>query len=181
MDGQINASEWQDADSFIVYTANSDSTIVYYKHDMLNLYFAFAGKLETNSLSAMHPEVLIDPQNKKGNSWSSDQWWFHVSNDDCYNDGGYGVFTNCTASPTDWTGVPNYSPGPPFTDSVEIKIPYSKIGFNSVTQNTMGLAIVITNIQTFFYEWPTSADRNKPATWAEARINKFPVDVKNNY
>lgn len=177
MDGQINTSEWQDADSVFIVMSNNDTITIYYKHDMQNVYFAFAGKLESHSVSQVFPDVLLDPQNKKDTAWESGQWWFHVSAQDCENEGAYGVYNNCNVSQTGWTGVPNFTPGPPYTDSVEIKIPYNKINFNSVTQNVFGLAFVITNTNSIYQMWPASADRNKPSTWATATINKFPVDV----
>ncbi|MEZ5018157.1 MAG: T9SS type A sorting domain-containing protein [Flavipsychrobacter sp.] len=178
VDGQINASEWQDADSVFIVMSNNDSITVYYKHDMQNVYFAFAGKLESHSVSQIFPEVLLDPQNKKGSNWVAGQWWFHVSAQDCENDGGYGVYNNCNVSQTSWTGVPNFTPGPPYTDSVEIKIPYNKLNFNAVTQSVMGLAFVLTNTNNIYQMWPSAADRNVPSTWSTATINKFPVDVK---
>ncbi len=179
IDGQINFAEWEHADTLRVPLGTNDTITVYYKHDMQNLYFAFFGKLESNSLSQMFPEVLVDPQYARGSAWSSGQWWFHVSATDCENDGAYGIYNNCMATQPGWQGVPNFSPGPPYTDSVEMKIPYSKIGFNAVTQYRMGLAVCITNTNNVFDLWPTAADRNVPSTWSEAHINKFPVNITN--
>lgn len=179
IDGQINASEWQNADSAKIGLSPTDTVTVFYKHDMQNLYFAFCGPLESYIVSAMFPEVLIDPQQLGGSAWQNGQWWFHVSATDCENNGGYGVYNNCQVTQPDWEGAPNQVPGPPDTDSMEMRIPYSKLGFNAVTQYNLGLAFVITNTTNLYYTWPPTADKDVPSTWADAKIIKFPVGTQN--
>lgn len=179
IDGQVNASEWQHADSVKVGLSPTDTVTVFFKHDMQNIYFAFCGPLESYSLSALYPEVLFDPQLTKSNSWQSGQWWFHVSATDCEHEGAYGINTNCQAVQPGWEGAPNQIPGPPDTDSIEMKIPYSKIGFNAVTQYDMGMAFVLTNTNNLFYMWPPTADKDVPSTWSDTKIIKFPVGTQN--
>lgn len=179
VDGQVNASEWQHADSVKIGLSPTDTVTAFFKHDMQNIYFAFCGPMESYSLSALFPEVLFDPQLAKGSSWQSGQWWFHVSATDCENNGGYGIYNNCQIVQPDWEGAPNQIPGPPDTDSIEMKIPYSKIGFNAVTQYDMGLAFVLTNTNDLYYTWPPTADKDVPSTWSKAQIIKFPVGTEN--
>lgn len=179
IDGQINASEWQNADSVKLPVAGNDTVTIFYKHDMTNLYVAFAGPLESHSGNIIYPEVLIDPQQLGGSSWQSGQWWFHISTSVCESNGTYGVFTNCQSSQTGWEAAPNIIPGPPDTDSVEMRISFSKIGFNAVTQYNMGLAFVLTDKTSLYYTWPLTADKDVPSTWSDARLIKFPVDAKN--
>ncbi len=179
VDGQVNASEWQHADSVKIGLSATDTVTAFFKHDMQNMYFAFCGPMESYSVSALFPEVLFDPQLVRSSSWQSGQWWFHVSATDCENEGGYGIYNNCQAVQPGWEGVPNQVPGPPDTDSIEMKIPYSKIGFNAVTQYNMGIAFVLTNTSNLFYMWPPAADKDVPSTWSDARIIKFPVATQN--
>jgi len=142
---------------------------------MAAIYFAFNGKLE--SANALFPEVLFDPQLARGSSWINGQWWFHVSATDCENNGGYGVYNNCQLVQPDWQGVNNFMPGAPYTDTVEMRIPFSKIGFNPTTHHEMGIAFLVTNTANIFKLWPATADRNVPSTWSTAGISTFPVDI----
>jgi hypothetical protein len=102
----------------------------------------------------------------------------HVSATDCENNGGYGVYTNCAATQPGWQGAPNFSTGMPYTDTVEVKVPFSKIGF-SLTSDTMGISFVVTNTATTFKLWPASANKDVPSTWGKAVFAKFPVGVNN--
>lgn len=175
IDGIMNVNEWDKTGRVAIPVSATDSVNVYYKHDMTALYFAFTGKLE--SANALFPEVLIDPQHAKGNAWTNGQWWFHVSATDCENNGGYGVYNNCKAVQPDWEGANNFVTGAPYTDTVEIKIPFSKINFNPATQNEMGIAFMVTNTATTFKLWPATADKSVPDTWSGAVISKFPVGI----
>ena len=175
IDGVLQQSEWQNAKKTMIGVNATDSVQVMYKHDNNAMYFAFTGKLE--SAMALFPEVLIDGEHKGGTSWVSGQWWFHVSATDCENNGGYGVYTNCQATQPDWVGAPNFSPGAPMTDTVEIKIPFAKTGFNPATMDTMGIAFMVTNTASIFKMYPASANRNQPATWANATFSKIPAGI----
>jgi hypothetical protein len=77
----------------------------------------------------------------------------------------------------DWQGANNFVQGAPFTDTVEIKIPFSKIGFNANTQNEMGIAFVVTNTASIWKLWPATADKLTPVTWSTATVSKFPVAI----
>jgi hypothetical protein len=175
MDGVMANGEWTKASRIAIATSGNDSVSVYYKHDLSNMYFAFTGKLE--SANALFPEILFDPQLTRTHSWENGQWWFHVSATDCEHNGGYGVYNNCQGVQPDWIGVNNFTQGAPYTDTVEIGIPFSKIGFNPVTQNEMGIAFVVTNTATIFNLWPLVADRQMPKTWSTATVSKFPTAV----
>ncbi len=175
-DGIINATEWGNAAKNTIPVSATDSVTVWYKHDYNALYFAFAGKLE--SANTLFPEVLLDPQFVKGASWASGQWWFHVSATDCENNGAYGVYTNCAVTQPGWQGIPNFSPGSPLTDTVELKIPFSKLSINPFLKDTIGMSFVATNTASIFKLFPASADRNKPDTWGKFLIGKWPVSVE---
>lgn len=176
IDGVWNHSEWHNAERVTIMVAPNDSVVVHFKHDMNAMYFVFTGKLE--SASALFPEILFDPQEVKGSAWTAGQWWMHVSATDCESNGKYGDYGNCKAVQPDWVGAPNFTMGAPYTDTVEIKIPFSKIGFNPATQNSMGMAFVVTNTATTWKLWPATADEEIPSTWSQAVVSKFPVGVE---
>lgn len=171
VDGVLATDEWKNAASLMIGVNATDSVRVLYKHDNTAMYFAFSGKLE--SANALFPELLMDAQNKNGSSWSAGQWWFHVSATDCENDGAYGKYDNCLAIQPDWEGAPNFSPGSPMTDTVEIRIPFSKVGFNTATMDTMGMVMMVSNTATTFKTYPAGADKEVPATWAKAVFRKY--------
>lgn len=175
IDGVLQTQEWQHAAIAAIAVSSTDTVYVRYKHDNMAMHFAFTGRLE--SANALFPEVLMDGANVGGAHWVNGQWWFHVSATDCDNNGGYGVYNNCLATQPDWKGGPNFTPGMPITDTVEITIPFAKAGFNTATMDTMGIAFLVTNTATVFKLFPTAADRNQPATWAKATFSKVPAGI----
>lgn len=177
IDGVMNASEWANANSIVIPVNGTDNVQVKFKHDNTAMYFAFYGKLE--SANALFPEVLTDAANAGGSAWQAGQWWLHVSATDCEHNGAYGVYDNCKAVQPDWTGAPNFDMTPPNTDTVEIRIPFGKIGFNTANMDTMGMALMVTNTATIFKTYPASSDRNVPSTWAKATFGKFASGIIN--
>lgn len=178
VDGIMQPSEWSNAETVMIGVNTVDNIQVMYKHDNTAMHFAFTGKLE--SANMLFPEVLIDPQNIGGSSWSIGQWWFHVSATDCENDTAYGMYSNCMAVQPDWEGAPNFTPGNPMTDTVEISIPFSKIGFDPATMDTMGMVMMVTNTSTAFHTYPGTADKDVPDTWTKATFSKVPAAIPNN-
>lgn len=175
IDGILQNAEWQHAHKALIQVNTSDSITVLYKHDNTAMYFAFTGKLE--SANALFPEILTDAANAGGASWSNGQWWLHVSATDCEHNGAYGVYNDCKLTQPGWEAGPNFAAGAPVTDTVEIKIPFTKVGFNTATMDTMGIAFVATNTANVFKLFPASANRNQPVTWAKATFSKIPADV----
>ena len=167
IDGTMAPGEWSGAASVSIPVNVSDSVRVRCLYDDSAVYFLFTGKLE--SANIFFPEVLVDPKTKRGSSWTTEQWWFHVSATDCEHEGAYGVYNSCAAIQPGWQGAPNFTPGLPYTDMVEMKLPFSKLGL-SAAPDSMGLAFVVTNTATIWKLWPAAADRNVPSTWAMARF-----------
>lgn len=176
IDGSMNVSEWQHARASTIKINVNDSIAVYYKYYQGSIYIAFTGKLE--SANSLFPEILIDVKNKRGVGWVNDQWWLHVSATDCEHNGAYGIYDNCKVIQPGWEAAPNFSSGNPITDTVEIKVPFAKVGFDINTMDTIGLAFVATNTATVFKLFPQTADRNKPETWAKAIFSKTMTNVK---
>ncbi len=162
IDGQLNEQSWAFADPVWIVNG-SDSIKIRTLYNNANLYFAFTGKLE--SANALFPEILIDADNQRAATWQTNDWWFHVSATDCENKGAYGVYNNCLLVQPGWRGVPNFSPGMPMTDTVEIAIPLSKLETTIQAGNTMNISVLVTNTFSIYRHWPATADRNNPSTW----------------
>lgn len=170
MDGVARPTEWVDADTVYISILNGqDSVAILYMHDGENLNFAFLGNLQ--STNARFPEVLLDIGNDKTSTWQSEDWWFHVSATDCEYKGEHGNYDSCKTERPNWIGIPNMNSGPPqppYVDTIEIQIPLNTIGVS--TDDKLGLAFNVTNTFNSWEYWPTSADINKPSTWATATL-----------
>ncbi len=162
IDGLLNEQSWAFADQVWIVNGN-DSIKVRSLYNNANLYFAFTGKLE--SANVLFPEILIDADNQRATTWQTNDWWFHVSATDCENKGAYGVYNNCLLVQPGWRGVPNFNPGMPMTDTVEIAIPLSKLETTIQAGNTINISVLVTNTFSTYKHWPATADRNKPSTW----------------
>lgn len=165
-DGVMKPGEWDGAGSVDIAILPGKKATVRFLHDKSNLFLAFTGNLESANLR--FPEVLIDLHNEKSASWKGNDWWFHVSAMDCENMGAPNVFNDCEIIQSDWQAAPNFVQGAPMTDTVEIKIPFSKIGTDD--HEALGIAFVVTNTFSAWNMWPPSADVNKPSTWASAEL-----------
>lgn len=165
LDGIEAADEWFMATEVQV-TAGPITTIAC-MHDSTNLYFLFRNNLE----SILHfPEILIDVNNSKETTWQADDWWFHVSATDCENQGASDVWTNCQEVQPDWVAVNNIVPGLPYTDTIEIAIPFSKIGYTLGSGDSIGIAFGVMSAGGTWYVYPENADKPSPSTWATAAI-----------
>lgn len=173
IDGTVSSGEWSDADSVIINISASSECKVLFKHDCTNLYLAYLDNLE--SMAVLFPEILFDINHSQSAAWEADDWWFHVSATDCYYQGGYGVYTNCVMSHPNWSGVPNFVSGPPNTDTVEIRIPFTTI--NMSMPDTIGIAFVLTNTATVWHQWPSTATTSSPATWATAVLSCIGIGI----
>lgn len=167
LDGIAPPGEWADAGQRTILLPN-DSVVVHYKHNGDSLFLLFYGPLESSNV--LFPEVLLDVHNDKAAAWDSTDWWFHVSASDCYFNGQYGNYSGtCQPDHPAWSGLPNFTAGPPFTDTVEIAIPFTTLGIT--TGDTIGLAFDVTNTASNWKYWPSGAQRNNPSTWGTAVIS----------
>ena len=165
IDGIISTGEWSDADSVQIAISASQVVTVKLKHDSLNLYLSYCKNLES---AFRFPEVVMDINNDKSNTWMADDWWFHVSATDCEWNGAPSNFSNCLAVQPGWEAVPNMLSVPPYKDTIEIKIPFLKVGINLLMHDTIGLAFDVTNTSTIWNYWPSGSNINNPSTWANA-------------
>jgi hypothetical protein len=169
IDGLISPLEWSDADSILIPLNATLDVTVKFKHDGSSFYFAFLNNLE--SFNVRFPEILFDINNDKSAAWQNDDSWFHVSATDCDSDSSANDYSDCLAVQSDWTAVPNFAAGLPYTDSVEIEIPFSKAGFNSISTDTIGLSFDVTNTFSAWNFWPdNTVNPGVPASWGFAIV-----------
>lgn len=166
IDGIEQPGEWSSA-NFVPFMIGQNTTMIGMMHDETHLYFLFRGYLESQ---IQFPEIYIDANNSKDSTWQSDDWWFHVSATDCDNMGAPDVYTNCQEVQTDWLGVNNIQPGAPVVDTVEIAIPFSKIGFDPTSGNPMGLAFGLNNVINMVNTYPQGANMHIPASWLTVTV-----------
>ena len=174
VDGIVSPMEWDDADSVLITISTGVEVTVKFKHDGSNFNFAFMGNLESSNIR--FPEILFDIDNDKSASWTND-WWFHVSATDCESNTAANDYSNCNAVQPDWTAESNFNTGPPTTDTVEIQIPFAKVGFTSTQTDTIGIAFDVTNTFNAWNYWPSGATNSDPSTWGNA-IVEFPVGIQ---
>jgi hypothetical protein len=163
VDGTLSTMEWSDSDSVIIDIPGDPITILY-KHDSINLHFAFLGRLES---AFRFPEILIDANNDKSPTWQSDDWWFHVSATDCESQGQHNNYDSCQLVRPNWTAVNNITAGAPITDTIEIQVPLNTINVDINTVDTIGITFETTTFSAWNY-WPLNADINTPSTWGNA-------------
>jgi len=124
IDGAFQLEEWEDG-VLVEFTAahGEASILVYVKHDDDYLYAGFEYPDYPDG-ELLLPEVLIDPNNEKSELWSADDWWFHVSAQNCDGQGGYGDYNRCGRTRSGWLGRPNFLPGSRSVplDAIEIRI-----------------------------------------------------------
>lgn len=164
LDGAVGPGEWDFAPTIAIGIAPGDTCRVAIMTDFNAVYFAFMGQLESNN--ALFPEVLLDAQHDRSAAWNADDHWFHVSATDCHHQAAYGVYDDCLLLQPDWTGVPNITPGAPVTDTVEIAIPWSKLGLATPAEgDSIGMCLLVTNTASSWRLWPNGAARLAPDTW----------------
>ncbi|MBM2816832.1 MAG: hypothetical protein HW421_3594 [Ignavibacteria bacterium] len=171
IDGVITAGEWSDAAKVQITSAGNKIINIYYKHDGKNLLFAYLDNL--GSAKYRFPEILLDIKNDKSKGWMNDDWWFHVSSTNCVSNGSHSNYSNCRTVQPDWEAN-NFNIKLP--DTVEIKIPFSKVGFDTA-KKTIGIAFDVTNTSNAWEFWPPNTYINSPETWAVGMLLFEPTDV----
>jgi hypothetical protein len=169
IDGCFNQHEWDDADSVELKLIDNNIVSIFFKHDGVNLLVAFCKNLKVSAYQFRFPEILLDINNTKTSNWDEDDHWFHVSATDCNSKGHPKDYSNCIAVQPDWLGEKNFL-DPKFNDTVEISIPFTKVGLNPQQNIVFGIAFDVTDTQWLWEFYPQNATMNNPSTWAEATI-----------
>lgn len=169
VDGAFDPSEWSDATT-VEFTVN-DGVIdvrVHLVHDDEQLYVAFEYVVNPDA-ELIIPEILIDPNNGKSQDWADDDWWFHVSAQNCDAQGEYDNYGRCGLARPAWLGRPNFAPGSASVplDAIEIRIPFSMVGIAPGEPFGLSLTVNAWPSDTRGY-WPDGGSIESPATWGEA-------------
>ena len=175
IDGIISPNEWSDADSLTI--GGGTLTKVYYKHDGMNFLIAFVGNLQSSS---RFPEILFDIDHDRSIIWANDDWWFHISAQDCEYKGEYGNYDSCDVVRPNWTAEQNMNPGPPMpplNDTIEVEIPFSTLNITPSNSDTIGITFLVSNLVNSWEHWPASADRNSPSSWGLATFSCQTTDI----
>jgi hypothetical protein len=172
VDGKVSANEWEDSKFVVLPVAENWTVRVRFKHDAEYLYFEFEGV--KRGTERLFPEILIDPKNRKSESWELGEWWLHVSNNLCEGNGEPNVYTKhgvfqCGHTKPGWSG--NNPPGAD-TEVVEVKVSFAKLGLNTKTGARFGIAFDMTDAtgdakQRWFF-WPSGATLESPKSWSGA-------------
>ena len=172
VDGKVSANEWDDSKSIGLSVAKNWTVRVRFKRDAENLYFEFKGV--KRGTERLFPEILMDPKNRKSESWEPGEWWFHVSNNLCEGNGEPNVYTKdgvfqCSHTKPGWAG--NNPPGAD-TEVVEVRISFAKLGLNATAGTQFGIAFDMTDAtgdekQKWFF-WPRGAKLESPKSWGDA-------------
>jgi hypothetical protein len=174
VDGVKSAGEWDDASMTQFSVGLGWNVRVFAKHDAQNLYFDFEGV--THAGTRLFPEILLDPRNTKSLAWQKGQWWLHVSNNLCEGDGTPNVYEKngklqCAHREPGWDGN---NPPDDYTELIEVKISFAKLGVEYSQGMKVGLAFDVTDANgkadQKAYFWPAAAKIDSPKTWGIAVV-----------
>lgn len=165
VDGVIEPAEWGDALEFLIPETEYPSGKVLLKHDGRNLCVAFVFSNIRDS-SLIIPEIFIDSKSDSSEKWQPDDFWFHVSAQDCYAVGKREDYTNCRADYLVWRASPNYPFGNKFEQisAFEIVIPFELIGITDSDKVGICFSTLIYPKEKRF-NIPKDADEDSPKTW----------------
>ena len=172
-DGLLSDGEWDDAESVVLDLGNDALTILF-KHDGENLNFAYEGNITAN---ICFPELCFDPNLNLGDSWQSDDSWFHVSATDCHNQGDPEVYDDCMLVQPDWLAAPNYQNNGIIL-FMEIQIPFQKISSTLSSFDELNLTFGCNSPLGSYSLWPESAEILSPETWTILTICEDTFDTE---
>ena len=169
-DGIPGKEEWGDATTFSLKQNEFANVKVMAKHDGKNLLLAYVYDIKKDS-TYLFPEFFIDTQYDKGKKWEADDYWFHVSAQDCYSIGKREDYTRCSVEGLGWKATPNYPFGNNFRkiEAVEIMVPFEfmKIKPGMSIGLCLSLAIYPGEIR---INYPESSNEDIPSTWMKVTI-----------
>ena len=115
IDGLFLATEWDDAVRVDFSAAEGAAIVwVHLKHDGEYLYLAYEYPeyptyTEYPFGELIIPEILLDPDNAKTADWAEDDWWLHVSAQNCEAQGEYDDYGLPRPQPLLWGNTNAYS------------------------------------------------------------------------
>lgn len=168
VDGKLTPGEWSDASSMFIEVAPGWRVRILGKHDASNLYFAFLHL--TRGKEMRFPELLLDPRERRSDTWLPGVWWLHSSFNLCEGNGDFNVYERngvfqCARTKPGWSA--NHFP---LTSAgvMEMRISLGKLGVTSAPHMRLGFAIDLTDTRKNWVFWPSGAKLTRPSTWGEA-------------
>jgi len=169
-DGIIGSDEWLDAVEMTFPNQNNIGAKVFMKHHNDNLLIAYTFSERTDSIYVF-PEIFIDTQLDKSSNWEEDDFWFHVSAQDCYSVGKREDYSKCRTDDQIWKAIPNYPFGDEFVilNEFEISIPFDLLKIEPAGNIGICLSIAIYpgDIR---INYPEGSHEDIPETWTEFEI-----------
>ena len=170
VDGVIEPKEWNDAASFAFAKSDIVTAKVFAKHDGAHLLLAYIYENPKDSTYIL-PEFFIDTKFTKGKIWGQDDFWFHVSAQDCFAIGKREDYSLCSRDDAPWKAVPNYPYGNAYKkiDVFEISIPFELV--KVVPGQTVGICFSIAIFPgELRLNHPQSSHEDVPETWMAISI-----------
>jgi hypothetical protein len=171
IDALFRSEEWSGAAHVSIDVEAGWEVTVFLKHDAENLYLAFRGVEHEGK--RLFPEILIDPEARRGTEWSQGQMWLHVSANLCEGNGEYNVYEHhgvfqCAHTKSGWEA----NNPPENRDVIEVRISFAKMGISEPIGRAVGLALDVTDAtrtpRQIFRYWPGTAQIARPSTWGTA-------------
>jgi hypothetical protein len=171
INGPFRSEEWSGAAHVSIDVEAGWEVIVFLKHDAENLYLAFRGV--EHGGKRFFPEMLIDPEARRGTEWSPGQMWLHVSDNLCEGNGEYNVYEHhgvfqCAHTRNGWEA----NNPPENREVIEVRISFAKMGISEPIGRAVGLALDVTDAtgtaRQMFRYWPETAQIARPSTWGTA-------------
>lgn len=169
-DGIPGKEEWADATTFSLKQSKFADVKVLVKHDGKNLLLAYVNDIKKDSIYLL-PEFFIDTKYDQGKIWSEDDYWFHVSAQDCYSIGKREDYTHCRVEGEGWKAMPNYPFGDSYKkiESFEIMVPFEFLRIKPGQKIGLCLSLSIYPGE-HRINYPESADEDVPSTWMKVTI-----------
>lgn len=171
INGLFRSEEWSGAAHVSIDVEAGWEVTVFLQHDAENLYLAFRGV--EHGGKRLFPEMLIDPEARRGTEWSPGQMWLHVSTNLCEGNGEFNVYQHhgvfqCAHTKSGWEA----NNPPENREVIQVRISFAKMGISEPIGRAVGLALDVTDAtgtagQIFRY-WPKTAQIARPSTWGTA-------------
>lgn len=167
IDGVISNDEWLNSHMVAVKRDNDWEIPIRIKYDQEYLYVAFENFTFKNK-GKLNAEILIQT-NAENNQWTDNTYWFHSSYSNCYSNGEYYNWENCSTNHLDWKA--NVYPFENENDNIEFKISLKKLGLETAGNNQIKIAFKLSDVSELHSYWPPKAEIKSPQTWAKLIFN----------
>jgi hypothetical protein len=166
IDGVLAEGEWKDALEIQIERTADWQIQVLAMLDEANLYIAFSN-LRNPDGADLNVEVLL--QNTTGTgAWDANTYWFHASYGNCWAQGNYYIWDNCSKDPMGWKA--SSFPFKNGNNNIEFKIKRSILQLDSIPAGTsLKAAFKLSSANELHTYWPKEATIEDPKTWGLLR------------